>query len=324
MSTKRPLVSVCMPAYNAAGYIDQTLESILNQTYEEIEIVIVNDGSKDETARVLGKYAGRGNIRILHTENRGQCAAANTAFRHSHGEYIKFFDADDVMNPTHIEAQMTRVLERPGCIASCQVQRFYNDDLSAPVYEPLANWKDLPPLQWLIIDHGKGLSMMGACMFMIHRSFLEQSGLWNESLSLLNDYEFSPRFLLLAKEVLYTPDAVLYYRSGLSNSLSRGIGRARLVSAYTALELTESRLLKIADSDAVRSALAQSWHAWLSQFYLDEMDLYRKAAKHLRELGKYPDLYFQQRASRVRKMLGWKNHKRITRILNRIKKRFSR
>src|SRR5579872_6727239 len=92
-----PLVSICIPAYNAARYIDATLGSMLNQTYKNIEIIIVNDGSTDETPRVLAKYAGRDNIHVLHTENRGQCAAANRAYRQAKGEYIKFFDADDLM-----------------------------------------------------------------------------------------------------------------------------------------------------------------------------------------------------------------------------------
>src|ERR1044071_8840378 len=96
---KGPLVSICMPAYNAAKYIDATLESILNQTYENIEIIVVNDGSTDGTKEILTKYSHRDNIRILHTENRGQCVAANKAYEQASGEYIKFFDADDIMSP---------------------------------------------------------------------------------------------------------------------------------------------------------------------------------------------------------------------------------
>jgi glycosyltransferase involved in cell wall biosynthesis len=317
---KEPLVSICMPAYNAAKYIDATLESILNQTYRNIEIVIVNDGSTDGTDEILGKYGRLENVRIFHTENRGQCAAANRAYKESTGEYIKFFDADDIMNPEHIAAQVKRALQRPNCIPTCTVRRFYNDDLSTAVHEPVANWKDLPPLEWMVIDNGAGLWMIGACMFLIPRAFLQRSGLWNESLSLLNDYEFSPRFLLLADEILFTPEAELFYRSGLAGSLSQSVSRSRLQSAYTALASTESLLLQYDDSARVRSALAQLWHQSVQSFYLDAMDLYRMSEKHLRDLGDYPDLYFQQRASRLRKFVGWKNHKRITRLLAKLRK----
>jgi glycosyltransferase involved in cell wall biosynthesis len=323
MTVIEPLVSICMPAYNAAKYIDETLESIFNQTYKNIEIVIVNDGSTDDTAKVLEKYADRQNVRIIHTENRGQSAAANTAYYHSYGEYIKFFDADDIMNPEHIGAQVKRAVERPDCISFCEVRRFYNDDLSSALIEPKANWKDLPPVEWMVIDHGNGLGMMAAWMFLIPRRILDRSGLWNEALSLINDYEFSPRFLLLAKEVLFTPEAVVFYRSGLSGSLSQSFSKARLLSAFTALEATHQRLIQRDDSDAVRAALAQIWHLWVHQFYLDDMLLYKKAKRYLAELGNYPNLYFQRVASRTRKLLGWKAHKRISRMLGKIKSRIS-
>jgi glycosyltransferase involved in cell wall biosynthesis len=309
-----------MPAYNAAKYISATLDSILKQTYPNIEIIVVNDGSTDETAQILHKYVNRGNIRILHTENRGQCAAANMAYRISKGEYIKFFDADDIMNPEHIQVQMDRIADRPGCIAACQVRRFYNEDIHSAIHEPLATWKDLKPVDWLVIDNGKGLGMMGVCMFLIPRHFLERSGLWNESLSLLNDYEFSPRFLLLAEEILFTPSAELFYRSGLAGSLSRSLGRTKLVSAFTALEATERLLLQHDQTEGTKAALSQMWHLWVHQFYIDEMDLYRKADQHLKQLGNYPDWYFERMASKTRKLLGWKNHKRITRLLDTVNK----
>src|ERR1700760_4208701 len=102
MSAATPLVSICMPVYNASKYLDETLASVFAQTYGNIEVIIVNDGSKDNSAEVLQKNADRDNVRIIHTENRGQSAAANTAYYNSTGEYIKFFDADDIMNPEHI------------------------------------------------------------------------------------------------------------------------------------------------------------------------------------------------------------------------------
>src|ERR1700754_3590003 len=112
-----PLVSVCMPAYNSEKYIDEAINSILRQTYPNIELVIVNDGSVDSTAAVLKKYEGIPTIKIIHSENRGQCAASNLAVQHSTGAFIKFFDADDILNETHIGSQVRRLLENPDCIA---------------------------------------------------------------------------------------------------------------------------------------------------------------------------------------------------------------
>ena len=310
-----PLVSVCMPAYNSEKYIDEAINSILRQTYPNIELVIVNDGSVDSTAAVLKKYEGIPTIKIIHSENRGQCAASNLAVQHSTGAFIKFFDADDILNETHIESQVSRLLECPDCIAAGQVKRFYNDDMPTALHEPLATWRDLDPMDWLIIDDGKGLGMMGAWLFLIPRHILDRSGLWNEDLSLINDFEFSPRFILQSKKVLFVEDAKIFYRSGMPGSLSNNLSRQKLLSAFTALEATEGLLLKHENSDRVKAALSQMWHLWVPSFYLDEMDLYRKAKKHLKDLGNYPDKYFERVGGTFMKIFGWKIHKRVKRIL---------
>jgi glycosyltransferase involved in cell wall biosynthesis len=304
-----------MAAYNSEKYIDEAIESVLAQTYQNIELVIVNDGSVDRTAEVLKKYGSHPKIKIIHSANSGQCAASNLAVKHSSGAFIKFFDADDILNDTHIESQVSRLLECPDCIAAGQVKRFYNDDMTTALHEPLATWQDLDPIDWLVIDDGKGLGMMGAWLFLIPRHILDRSGLWNEDLSLINDFEFSPRFILQSKKVLFVEDAKIYYRSGMSGSLSNSNSREKLLSAFTALETTEALLLKHEKSERVKAALSQMWHLWVPSFYLDEMDLYRKSKKHLKDLGDYPDKYFERAGGTFIKIFGWKIHKRIKRIL---------
>ena len=143
MPSNTPLVSVCIAAYNVEKYIDETIASVLTQTYSPIELIIVNDGSTDGTAEVLRKYEKEERIRIINSDNKGPCGASNLAFHHSKGDYIKFFDADDVLNECHIEAQMAVLQGNPDCIAAGQVRRFYNDDLSTALVEPLATWQDL-------------------------------------------------------------------------------------------------------------------------------------------------------------------------------------
>ncbi len=314
-----PLVSVCMPAYNSEKYIDEAINSILRQTYPNIELVIVNDGSVDSTAAVLKKYEGIPTIKIIHSENRGQCAASNLAVQHSTGAFIKFFDADDILNETHIGSQVRRLLENPDCIAAGQVKRFYNDDITTALHEPLATWQDLAPMDWLVIDDGKGLGMMGAWLFLIPRHILDRSGLWNEELSLINDFEFSPRFLLLSKKVLFVEDAKIYYRSGMPGSLSNNLSRAKLQSACTALEMTEALLLKYENSDRVKAALSVFWHLWAYAFFLDAQDLYKKAQKHLKQLGNHPNVYFKKAPGRIMPLIGWKNHKRVKKLIQKLK-----
>lgn len=112
----RPLVSILMSCFNAERFVAAALESILAQTWHQIEIIAVNDGFTDVTSDVLERFADRG-IRVIHQRNQGQCAAANRALAEAQGELIKFFDADDVMAPDMIERQVKRLEGRRDSVA---------------------------------------------------------------------------------------------------------------------------------------------------------------------------------------------------------------
>ncbi|WP_082336725.1 glycosyltransferase family 2 protein [Rhizobium ecuadorense] len=105
--TQPPLVSVIIPAFNASPYIQRTLRSALRQTYANLEIIVVNDGSTDDTARLVEQIARMDSrIRLLSTSNRGVAAARNTGIEASSGPYVAFLDADDLWHPTKIEKQV--------------------------------------------------------------------------------------------------------------------------------------------------------------------------------------------------------------------------
>ncbi|MBL0358832.1 MAG: glycosyltransferase family 2 protein [Chitinophagaceae bacterium] len=320
MNSAYPLVSVCMPAYNAEKYVAEAIDSVLNQIYPNIELIVCNDGSTDGTQEILSSFADIKNIKIVNTGNRGQCAAANEAFKNSTGEYIKFFDADDKLNPEHIAEQVARLTGTTSCIATGTISRFYNDDLNTALYEPLSNWRDMAPIDWLMDDSGHGLGMMQCGMFLIPRHLLEEAGLWNESLSLINDFEFFPRVMLNAQQMLFTEKAVVFYRSGRLDTLSNDLSKSKLLSAYNALELTTNRLLKFENSTRVKKVLSISWNLWLYHFYLNETELYQKAKKHLKLLGDHPDYYFKNNAGKLARLIGWKNHKRLKYLSKKIKK----
>lgn len=107
----KPLVSILIPCFNRESILPATLESCLEQTYEDIEIILVDDGSTDQTFAVAQKYAAqRSNIKAFHTENKGQCAARNFGLSVAEGEYIKFLDSDDLLLPHAIECQVKALL----------------------------------------------------------------------------------------------------------------------------------------------------------------------------------------------------------------------
>lgn len=100
MTERQPLISVIIPVYNTERYLKQCLDSVVNQTYPNLEIICINDGSKDGSLEVLQQYADRdGRVRILDRENAGVSAARNDGLVHAKGDYILFVDADDWIEP---------------------------------------------------------------------------------------------------------------------------------------------------------------------------------------------------------------------------------
>jgi glycosyltransferase involved in cell wall biosynthesis len=102
-----PLVSVIIPAYNAAKFIAETIESVLSQIYQNIEIVVVDDGSQDETSTIVRQFAARDRrVRLIQQANAGVAAARNCAIQNSQGEFIVPIDADDIWYPQKIDKQV--------------------------------------------------------------------------------------------------------------------------------------------------------------------------------------------------------------------------
>ena len=108
----RPLVSVMMPVYNAQDYLAQAVDSVLGQTYENWELVIVDDGSTDRSAEIAKSYADP-RIRLFRQENAGESVARNQALLHMTGEYVAFLDADDYFLPNHLELSVGYLMDHP-------------------------------------------------------------------------------------------------------------------------------------------------------------------------------------------------------------------
>lgn len=101
------LVSVIIPTYNRAGFLEEALKSVLNQTYSNLEIIVVDDGSTDNTKEVLKPFKDK--IKYFYQENKGPAAAKNTGLKSANGEYIAFLDSDDLWPSSKIEIQIENI-----------------------------------------------------------------------------------------------------------------------------------------------------------------------------------------------------------------------
>lgn len=115
-----PLVSIVVPVYNAAQFLRPTLDSICNQTHRNLEIILVNDGSKDDSPAILDEYAARDTrIKVIHKENQGGAAARNDGLDLVTGEFVQVLDADDLFEPDMVETMLAHALEHKADIVTC-------------------------------------------------------------------------------------------------------------------------------------------------------------------------------------------------------------
>jgi glycosyltransferase involved in cell wall biosynthesis len=113
-----PRVSVVLPTYNRADYLEEALESVLAQTFADFEVVVVDDGSTDDTPARLARYGER--IRVIRQENRGVGAARNRGIEAARGRYVAFIDNDDLWHPRKLEVQHAFMASHPGFVG-CSV-----------------------------------------------------------------------------------------------------------------------------------------------------------------------------------------------------------
>jgi len=307
-----PLVSICMPAYNAGKYITETIRSVLSQTYSNWELIIVNDGSTDDTRLIIETQFNDDRIQLININNSGAATARNTAYRASKGTYIKFLDSDDLINPKMIEAQVA-LAKNEHCIISASWGRFYNDDLATFRLYPEDCWKTLKPVEWICSSWKDARSMTNPGIFLIPGIIIEKAGLWDESLSLLDDMEYFTKTILAADEVIFSDPSVLYYRSGNQGSLSGQINKTHAQSAYHSV-LTSTKYLIAVENSAITQLLsANSLQQLLYSFYPDFPELCRSIEKDIKALGGSTAKWRSSgRGSIIENFIGWRSAKKIS------------
>ena len=142
-----PLISCVIPVFNGERYLGEALDSALAQTHSPLEIIVVDDGSTDGTAEVVGRYAGR--IEYLKQPNLGYEAAKDSGIRLARGEFIAFLDADDVWHPAKLAIQVARMRSRPELdLCFTRFRNFWMPDLAeeeqryrrSSLAQPQASW----------------------------------------------------------------------------------------------------------------------------------------------------------------------------------------
>ncbi len=279
----RQLVSIIIPCHNAEAWLATTLESVLAQTWTNREIIVVNDGSRDGSLAVAQRFTDRG-VTVVDQPNRGASAARNHGLRLAKGEFIKFLDADDLLAPESLAAQVAALSDRNDRLAFGPWARFHDDPASA-VFTPHPGWHDSPGIDWIKETWRDTEPMYQGGMFLIPRPLLEKCGGWNEQLSLIDDFEFFTRLVLGSAGVVFIPEAKLYYRSGLPGSLSDHKSRRAWESAVLSTRLAADLLLAAEDTAETRRLSANMLQKLIYSFYPDHADLRNQLEEPIARLG---------------------------------------
>lgn len=220
----QPQVSVIIPTYNCARYLPETIDSVLAQTYQDFEIIVVDDGSTDSTADILQSYGDR--VRAVHQPNQGVALARNHGIRLAHGEWIAFLDADDVLLPHKLAAQLELAAAHPelGMIHSGW-QRVDSQGNLLMVVEP---WHQVPELtleSWL-----RWKPVLPSAM-LFRRHWLHEAGGFDPRFPPAEDTELVLRLALLGCQSKWLPQVTVNYRQHESSAMHKGLPQAKSLAA---------------------------------------------------------------------------------------------
>jgi glycosyltransferase involved in cell wall biosynthesis/peptidoglycan/xylan/chitin deacetylase (PgdA/CDA1 family) len=300
------LVSILIPAFNAQEWIADTLRSAIAQTWERKEIIVVDDGSTDQTLAIARQFESD-SVRIVSEKNKGAASARNTAFSLCHGDYIQWLDADDLLAPDKVARQMAE-LDQAGdkkTLLSSEFGKFLH-------YWPHAQfirtglWEDLSPTEWLLRKMRDNLYMQTAT-WLVSRKLSETSGPWNTYMLSDDDGEYFCRVLLNSTGTRFVPGSRVYYRGFRSNSLAY-VGRSdrKREALWLSMKLHIGYLRSLEDTLRTREACLAYLQRNLINFYPERSDIVEQAEQIAAELGgqlRPPHLSWKY--SWIRTAFGW-------------------
>ncbi len=306
-----PLISICIPAYNAAAFIETTLHCLINQTYRNIELIVVDDHSTDETfTKALNIQDKR--IKVLENKKRGAASARNLAYENASGEYFVFFDADDIIKPDFIKTQYNTLGSSCSNVVVSSWGRFTGNSVGALQIDPFIIKQDMSFYEWIINYWTFYRHTTPPGRVMIPRTILEKAGLWNESLSLNDDFEFFTRIFLNSSIIKYNDKGTFYYRSGIGG-LSSQVSATAYESYFKTLELSLQRVQeRFPDDKKIALACANLWQMFIYHIYPNNKTLLKKAETEVERSGG-ANICFPAggKTELLLKAVGWKLTKRI-------------
>ncbi len=274
-----------MPAFNAERWIGDAVNSVLRQTHADFELIIVDDDSTDSTCDIAHEFAAHDRrIRVLHQSRAGAAAARNTALRNSHGDYIQYLDADDLLSPSKLESQVNLLSSRRNNLSNSVLVPFI-DNPPSKLDEVMSWHQPFCAFDFELERLQQRMRHDFIHNWLVPRVVNERAGEWDESLTLNDDGEFFCRVRLAASQIVFDGRSHALYRLDVPNSVSKGRTRRDYESALRAAVSIEQNILAREDTRRTRTALAYNYQYVYRSMYPNCPDLCRQILRRALSLG---------------------------------------
>src|SRR5580693_7370638 len=320
-----PLVSILIPAYNSEEWITQTIRSAMAQTWPRKEIIVVDDGSKDQTAKMAQQFASK-EVTVVSIQNQGSAAARNHALQLSQGDYIQWLDADDLLSPGKIESQLAalRGVENKRTLLSSS-WAFFNYRTERARFIKSSLWHDLSPAEWLLRKMNENLHMQTST-WLTSRELAEAAGPWDTRLVSDDDGEYFCRVLMASEGTRFVTGAKLFYRITASSRQGYiGNSDEKKDALFLSIKLHVQYLRSLEESERVRDACLSYMQTWFDVFYPDRLDLMAELQNQAAQLhGRLEVPKLRWKYAWIRPILGWKVAKHAQMALPQVKTSLAR
>ncbi len=303
-----PLVSILIPLYNAEKYFSETMESLLAQTYPNIEIIIVDDGSTDNSLNIAREYENQyEHIKVCTQKNSGAQIARNKAFELSLGEYIQYFDADDIMHPNKIATQMEVLRQydfQDSIVATGKWMTFLNSIDNAAPREQIIN-KDYDDKFLFFKEAWENGEYIIGQSWLIHRMMNEKIGNWDIQLTKHQDGEFFTRVAYRATKIVFVKESLFYYRKGIANSISSDKSIKGMMSHLYFNHMRFNIVKNDLEKHSLHKAVAKLYSEFYAGYFPLDKQMKEEVCGKLKSLGfDHPIIEFKPKYLWIVKLFG--------------------
>ena len=289
-----PLVSILIPVYNAQEYIEETIESLIEQTYSNIEIILVDDGSIDSSLKILREFEKNyKHIRVYSQKNSGASVARNSAFEKSTGMYIQYFDADDIMHKDKILFQIEALKHHSfnsKVVATGKWTKFYQDIETSVMQEQNID-KSYEDILLYFKESWENREYVIGQSWLIHRNLHVNVGQWKKELTLDDDGDFFARVAYGSKEIVFVKDSIVYWRQDNPESISKDPSSSAMQSRLDVFDVYLNIVEENANYKGLKEALAIKYSDHLLHTYFKYPDIASEVINRIRRLGFLKPIY---------------------------------